>query len=256
MLAYLFPYSFWHFDSTLSMISYLQNDQDRNQEVILIRGPGALNVTSAGVVESLLVNNTGGITVRIRSLYIGGILVFDPSKLPGDSYIPPQSSLPIDLSNPNVPTINLNNTILRANWTVTTERGTKASETGQNLWLGSPISQYEANKFYFGPLLLIFNMFHWSTNGGNTWNSGWTIPQDARNVIWRILVADIDQRSITLNASSSFALVQTANNRTNRLVENWSRQFQPQVLLAPRPHTLLFVEDKANLVTCQFRTAV
>ena len=204
--------------SQSSIASYSKIEQERTQENILIRGPRALNVTlSNGVVESLLINNTGGITVRIRSLYIGGAFMCDPSTYPGDSYISPQSSLSVNLSALN---INIyDNTILTANWTVTTERGTTSSETGANLWLGSTETQDEANKFYFGPLLLLFNMFHWSNDGGNTWNNGWTIPKSPGDVIWQILAADIDERPIILNASSSFALIQ--NSKQSNKIETW-----------------------------------
>lgn len=204
--------------SQSSLASYSKIEQERTQESILIRGPRALNVTlSNGHVESLLVNNVGGIAVRIRSLYIGGEFICDPSTFQGDSYISPQSSVSFNISSYN---INIyNNTILTANWTVTTERGSKSSETGANLWLGPPDTPDDANKFYFGPLLLLFNMFHWS-NDGITWNNGWTIPEAPGDVIWQIMAANIDSRPIVLNASSSFALIQ--NSKQSNKIASWN----------------------------------
>src|SRR5512136_730726 len=88
--------------SQSSIASYSKIEQERTQEKILIRGPRALNVTPGGVVESLLINNTGGITARIRALYIGGEFICDPSAYPGDSYISSQSSLYVNLSALNI----------------------------------------------------------------------------------------------------------------------------------------------------------
>jgi hypothetical protein len=203
-----------------SLTSYLQVEQDRNQESILISGPGGLNVnTTTGSVESMNVNNTGAIAVRIRALYIAGKFVCDPSTFPNDSYIAPKDSLWIQLSDLDPP-ITLNDTTLNGQWAVTTQRGTKSSDTGADLWLGPPNNPSNPNKLYFGPLLLIYDMFHWSSDGGSTWNNGWAIPHKTSGVIWRILVANIDNRQIILSSSSSFTLVQNSQQSNNVAVWN------------------------------------
>ena len=149
-----------------SLTSYLKVEQERMQENIQI-GYQSLSVNNnTGIVESILVNNTGAITSRIRSLYVTGKFICDPSQFSGDSYIAPQSSLLIQLSTINPP-LYLNTTTLRGNWTITTERGTEYSEIGINLWLGPLTGLEETNKFYFGPLQLDFNDFYWSNNGGS-----------------------------------------------------------------------------------------
>lgn len=204
--------------SNSSLTNYLRIEQDRMQEKILIAGPNALKIDRDGMVLSLLVNNTGALAARIRALYIAEKFIFDPSTLPGDSYIAPQTSKWIDLSSIN-PRIPIDTTTLSVNWTVTTQRGTKSSDTGADLWLGPPIDSSDPNRIYFGPLLLFYNYFHWSNNGGATWHSGWSIPQNTQNIIWRILIANIDDRQIVLSTTSSFAMVQ--NSQQPNKIATW-----------------------------------
>ena len=206
--------------SDAGLTSYLRVEQARNQENILISGPGGIIVNPAnGLVESIRVNNTGALTARIRAIYIEGKLVCDPSTFSGDSYIASQDSLLIPLTSVT-PRISLNATTLNGQWTVTTERGTKSSETGVNLWLGPSDGSSDPNKFYFGPLLLIFNMFHWSNDGGVTWNEGWSIPSSNNRVVWRVLLANIDERQIILDSTSSFALIQ--NSMQSNKIITWN----------------------------------
>ena len=195
-----------------SLSNYLRLEQDKSQEKILI-GYNSLTVNlTSNTALSLIVNNTGAITARIRSLYIDGKFICDPSTF-GPSYIAPQHTLSIQLTTLNPP-IYLNDTTLERNWTVTTERGSKSSDTGENLWLGPRGGAEESNMFYFGPLRLEFNDFKWSSDW-ITWNDGWRIPEQTQNVIWRINVTDIDERPIALNYTSSFSLIQ--NGQTSKI---------------------------------------
>ena len=186
-------------------------EQERIQEKIELTGPGALNLTQGSIVETLRVNNAGAITVRIRALYINHVFVCDPSEFTGDSYIAPKESLWINLTSPNVdPPIVFNTTTMNADWTVTTERGTRASEIGWKLWTEEPGS-YTPNKFYYGPLMIIFDMFHWRSGTG-PWTNGWTIPKNTPDVTWRILVMNIDDRPIKLEKVSCFTLISNDND--------------------------------------------
>ena len=196
-----------------SITNYLKIEEDRMQEKILIAGPNALILNSTtGSIQAILVNNTGALTSRIRALYIAGTFVCDPSTFQGDSYIAPQDSMWIDLSSIDSP-ITLNSTTLNGLWTVTTERGIKSSDTGDNLLFGPPLPFSDPNRIYFGPLLLFYNWFHWSNNGGATWNNGWSIPKNTNNIIWRILIANIDDRPIHLSSTSTFCLVQNSQQQ-------------------------------------------
>ncbi len=226
--------------SNSSLTDYLKVEQDRMQESILIAGPGGLTVDGTGKVESLLVNNTGALTARIRALYVAGKLICDPSNLTGDSYIAPQSSIWVDLSNIKPPIV-MNNITLNGQWVVTTERGTKSSDSGADLWLGPPFNASDPNRFYFGPLLLFYNWFQWSGDNEKTWNGGWTIPQDAdksNRIIWRILVANIDNRPIILT-SSTFTLVQNSQQQQKTATWNLDPALTGTLTLDPKNYYFL-----------------
>ena len=191
-------------------------EQDRRQENIQIMR--LITDSNNEFFFYLEVKNTGAITVRLRGLYINEIFVIDPSLLEGDSYIEPKETLNITL----IPPIQLDGPIygnvLNAQWTVTTERGTKSSDLGMNLWeeTGGPI--YAPNKFYSGPLMLLFDMFHWRSGTG-PWKSGWSIPKSATDVTWRILLTNVDTRPITITDPSCFTLV--GNEQQQNKIVSW-----------------------------------
>jgi hypothetical protein len=198
--------------SQSSIIDYLKIEQDRRQEyfqiIQLLTDKSDLNFTH------LQVKNTGAITVRIRALYIGGEFKEDPSLLEGDAYIEPKEALNITLT----PPIPIDDNALNAEWVVTSERGTRSAELGMNLWDKTSGPIYTPNKFYFGPLMLVFDRFHWRSEDG-TWNSGWSIPAKTKDVTWRILLTDVDNRTITITEDSDFSLV--GNTGQSNWVLNW-----------------------------------
>jgi len=185
----------------------MKMEEERQQESIGLAGPGALN-TTGNYFDALQVNNTGAITIRIRAIYIDHEFICDPSTFQGDSYINPKEHLWIRLY-PNVK-IPLDKTPLNATWTVTTERGTRAHETTQNLWLGNPWTPYNPMRFYIGPLMIMFDMFHWRSGTG-PWQNGWSIPKGIPDVTWRILLSNIDNRDIEVTDVSSFTLISNDN---------------------------------------------
>jgi len=187
-----------------SLTERMKVEEERRQESIGLIGPEALNFTEGTLASFLRVNNTGSITVRIRALYVGQKFICDPSKFTGDAYINPKETLWIQLY-PNV-RIELNSTTLNAYWTVTTERGTKSSEIGAKLIWGEPWVPGSPKKFYIGPLMLMFDMFHWRSGTG-PWRNGWTIPTGTDRVTWRILVVNIDDRDIIISEKSCFTLI-------------------------------------------------
>jgi len=197
--------------SSSALTERMRIEQERMQESIVMAGPEALKLIEGSIVQSLRVNNTGSITVRIRALYIDHKFVCDPSEFAGDAYIEPKESLWIQLY-PNVnPPIILNDTTANAYWTVTTERGTKASETGGKLLWGEPGIPYSPKKFYFGPLMLMFDMFHWRSGSG-PWRNGWTIPKGTKDVTWRILLVNVDDRDIIITDTSCLTLISNDNS--------------------------------------------
>jgi hypothetical protein len=134
----------------------------------------------------------------------------DPSEFDGDAYIEPKECLWINLTSVDPPII-IDGTKLMAYWTVTTERGIKASEIGADLiWNGNG-GLPDPNKFYFGPLMLVFDWFHWRSGTGD-WNSGWTIPKGTKDVTWQILVVNVDNRDIVIRDTSCFTLISNDNS--------------------------------------------
>ena len=198
--------------SRSSLVEYLKTEQERRQEQIQIT---KISTDSNDLnFVSVQVNNTGAIMVRIRALYAGGDFKCDPSSLEGDSYIEPKGSLNIDM----VPPIPFEGRLLNEEWSVTTERGVKSSGLGMNLWeeTGGPI--YTPNKFYFGPLMLLFDNFHWRSGSG-PWRVGWSIPKSATDVTWRILLANVDSRPIVITDRSCFTLV--GNEQQQNKIVSW-----------------------------------
>jgi hypothetical protein len=195
--------------SRASTNQYLQTEQDRMQEKILVYGPGGMRPYGSGdsVIGYIRVNNTGSITVRIRAFYIGQELVCDPSEY-GDTYIAPKEAKWIYL----VPAqIRIDDTVLRVPWTLATERGSKTSEIGGVIWLGKPEDDHHnPNEFYIGPLMILFDKFQWRT-GTSHWESGWAIPKSTNDVTWRLMLVNVDTRILTLNDSSFFDLVVNDN---------------------------------------------
>jgi hypothetical protein len=194
--------------SSTAIRENMKIEESRAQESIALVGPGALNLTyDENYVHSVRVNNTSPVTVRLRGLYLDHKFICDPSDLEGDSYIKPKGSLWIKL----YPAYQIEFTSnLNSIWSVTTERGTKAFETGANLTYGNG-GTYVPNKFYFGPLMLIFDVFHWQSDDG-IWRNGWTIPKGTPDVTWRILIVNVDNRDIELEETSCFTLISNDNS--------------------------------------------
>ena len=195
--------------SSSGLNNRMKIEQERMQERIVLAGPEALELTEASEVERLRVDNVGSITVRIRALYIDSEFVCDPSQFDGDAYIEPKESLWINLSSVTPPII-FGNETANAYWTVTTERGSRASEIGGNLkW--PPYAPPTIGKFYWGPLMIVFDMFHWRSGSG-PWMSGWSIPKGTKDVTWRILVVNVDNRDIVITETSCLTLISNDNS--------------------------------------------
>ena len=197
-----------------SVTDYLKIEQDRRQENILIYR--LITDSDNQFFYYVEVKNTGAITVRLRALYINEIFILDPSTLEGDAYIEPKESFNITLYPPIPLDGPIYGNVLNTQCSVTTERGTKSSDLGMNLWAktGGPI--YSPNKFYSGPLMLLFDMFHWRSGTG-PWKNGWSIPKSATDVTWRILLTNVDTRPITITDPSCFTLVGNEQNQ-NKIV--------------------------------------
>ena len=200
-----------------SLADSLRVEQKRLQEKILLTGPKGMNVSidNPDIVEFLKVKNIGAITVRIKALYIAGKFICDPSELVGDSYIEPGDISWLDLTSVNPP-VTLTDESLNGVWILVTERGTRSSETGVNILFGPPNGPPSANKFYFGPLMIIFDRFYWRSGTGS-WHDGWEIPTETREVTWRILLSNVDDRVLNITDTSFFTLVGNENQQNKVL---------------------------------------
>jgi len=54
-------------------------------------------------------------------------------------------------------------------------------------------------------------MFHWRSGTG-PWISGWTIPKGTKDVTWRILLVNVDNRDIAINDTSCLTLISNDNS--------------------------------------------
>ena len=196
-----------------SLTTYMKSEQEQMQEGIVIGGPGGMELDGDNV-KSLRVNNTGSITVRIRSLYIGESYQCDPSTFEGDSYINPKESLWIQLSG-NID-IDYDQT-KTSYWKVTTERGTQSSERGDRILDGPTAPVQDTSNIRIGPFEIAFEEFYWSKDNPVSWQPGWSIPKGTKNVIFQINIKNIDDEAIILTENSCFTLVGNDNIPNNRL---------------------------------------
>ena len=195
--------------SNISIVGKLRIEQEKEQEVILLE-IGSITVVN-DKIESIRVNNTGSITVRIRGIYIGLNLVRDLSTI--NAYINPQKSREIVIGDANVP-LGLNEFLPI---TITTERGNRFTKIIHDL-LGNPTGDQTGDSIC-GPIKLIWDQFHWTSFSANfdllflrsantIWHGGWTVVPSSY-VIWRIRIQNVDQqnREIQLGNQSSLVLV-------------------------------------------------
>ena len=197
----------------LSENEQMNIDHERFQEKIELTG---LTINEEFEIESVLINNTGTIDVRIRALYetVNGEtkLLFDPSVY-WETNVQPASSLEIYIPG-DIPAIQFN---ADAKIVAATEKGTKTLDSVPALFYGpiEPPSEYDPTKLYIGPLMLKFDDFSYhktDNNGvlesGETWQPGWVVDEKDY-LAWKITIMNIDDRNITINRFASFNLVPT-----------------------------------------------
>lgn len=230
-----------------SVLAASKNQQARMQEDLLLQGPNGMQLVGSGssIVGALRVNNTGTVMIKIRALYIGEVFVCDPSTYQ-DTYIPPKESKWISLISNQYSTVTTNNTMLDAQWKVTTERGVSTTEKGEYILFGRPGDNDSPFRHGLktGPLLILFDYFNWRS-GTSSWEAGWAIPKGTPDVTWRIYVYNIDTKTITFDETSFFDLVANTNNQGQD--QKWfidSTANQQKIL---EPKKGMFVEFNAKV---------
>jgi len=197
----------------------IKTETERMQERIVVSSLLTTNATGEEDIYALLVNNTGGITIHIRAIYIDNQFLCDPSDSsinPDETYVNAKETSWI-LMPPNVP-YNQNSTI-----TAATSRGTKSTDYEWRLkQAGGEMPPFRFDKFYLGPLMLDFVKFYYAKVDPQTgavvsnWMHGWEVFTGTGPIAWNITVKNIDDRDITLNQFSVFTL--WANDQpSNRL---------------------------------------
>jgi hypothetical protein len=133
---------------------------------------------------------------------------------------------------------------------VVTERGVKTKQYEGAIIYGpsTVIIDIDPNKFYTGPMLLLFDEFwyrHTFNNGtldpDDYWHNGWLIEKGFGSCTWNLTVTNVDDRNITLNHYSSFTLVPN-DSPSNDLTWYMEPISQPltQTLVVNQTDTLLF----------------
>jgi len=197
-----------------SLSTSMKVEEERIQEDIIIGGPGGMQLDGINV-DSLRINNTGSIAVRIRALYIDDVFQCDPSTFEGDAYIKPKDYLWIQLAG-NTEVINYEQN-KNSFWTVTTERGTQSTERGDHILEGPTAPVQDTSNIRVGPFEIAFEEFYWSKNSPISWKPGWSIPDGTKDVIFKITIKNMDNEPIILNNRCCFTLVGNDNIPNNRL---------------------------------------
>jgi len=187
----------------------IKTENERIQEKIVLIALLTENSTGVENIHTLVVNNTGTITVRIRAIYIDNQFICDPSTFQGDSYINPKEmakQIPMPPGVPYNPTSKI---------TAATERGTKTTDYEWKLkQAGGGRPPYEPHRFYLGPLMLDFTKFYYAYVDPQTgeflspvvWRPGWHVFTGTGAIAWNITVKNVDDRDITINQFSVFTL--------------------------------------------------
>ncbi len=192
--------------SNSGISQYLKADQNKMQESIQLY---QIEANESNFITSVSLINSGSIVVRLRALYIGGDLICDPSDssvLGERAYVEPKENVSIPLASYGLALAPRLNVL----WTATTERGTKSTQKGIDLWLTDDRSVYTPDKYYFGPIMLYFSSFQYRSGNG-PWLDGWEVSKQTTEVMWKIKVQNVDDRVITLSEDSSFSLVGNTN---------------------------------------------
>lgn len=233
-----------------STVERLKIEQEKEQEAILLQ-VGSITLTE-DFIDTITVNNTGSITVRIRGIYIDSALILDPSTM-GNTYINPQESLSMKIyGNADVSYTDNKFSIL----TITTERGTSFSEIIENLF--PKTKGGETTDTIYGPIRLIFEEFHWTYYSSGfdlnflrsaTWREGWKAPPKDE-IIWRVRIQNVDRdgRIIKLGNCSCLTLVSNeVGSRYTFYIDTESSDLTLRPKETPSP--VYFVWQKAGTTT-------
>jgi len=226
-------------------------EQERMQEKIVLYALATQNVSGTEYVVAIYVNNSGSITSRIRAVYVDNEFLCDPSNKslnPNDTYVNAKESLGISLP------LEVEYKPM-AKITVATERGIKSTEYQWKLkGGGGDPTQYKQKGFYYGPLMLDFNKFHYTECPSGTpippWKEGWRIEIGTGKIAWNITVTNVDDRNITINQYSCFTLFpnKSPSNRRAWYLEPAQEPFT-QFIAVNETVNIIYIWDRPKSIS-------
>jgi PKD repeat protein len=226
----------------------LNFEEQRMREKVSLISLTTENISGTEYVTSLLVNNTGSITCRIRGIYIDSELLCDPAEST-NTYINPSETKRIIIPLDKWPIYEPTSTI-----TISSERGIKSTEYEMVLKEGGGEPPTYETKFYFGPLMLDFDQFYYTecdSSGSfdpTSWKPGWKVEIKSGSIVWNITVKNVDDRNITINQFSCFTLFpnKSPSNRRAWYLEPAEAPYTQFIQVNETVH-LIYIWERAKL---------
>ncbi len=184
------------------MEKQMTNEKEQAQEQISITNVG---IDKSSEINNITISNTGTIEVTISALY-------RQDNQQTTFLIDPSATIPQG----NSKTINISNLGLTAEpdavFIATTERGTKSIGVNEiQLKYEETQGQINTTALSIGSLMLTFDSLNWASSNANgnslgTWTQTWTVPTGY--CAWRLNLTNTDdqQRDLTINQYSGFAI--------------------------------------------------
>lgn len=176
------------------------SEETRNQEKFEV--DGLQTDSEFTYVSAIHVNNTGSIAIKIRAVYLDGSLLWEPAETIANIKAKESYMLTLPTQIPFVATSKI---------TLASERGVTTVVKEGDFYIGPPPASQDQD-LYFGPLKLDFEEFYYAKYSGSTypdsdgWIKGWQVARGTE-LVWKIVVKDVDERPITLNRYSCLTLI-------------------------------------------------
>jgi hypothetical protein len=178
----------------------LMLEETRNQEKFEIEG--LVTDSEFTYITAIQINNTGSTAVKIKAVYLDGSLLWEPAETIGN--INPKQSYVLTLP-AQIPFV------VTSKITLASERGVTTVAKEGDFYTGLPPPNQDQD-LYFGPLKLDFEEFYYAKYAGGIypdadgWIKGWQVARGTE-LVWKIVVKNVDERPITLNKYSCLTLI-------------------------------------------------
>ncbi len=175
-------------------------EENRNQEKFEIDGLQTDSEFTS--ISAIHVNNSGSSAIKIKAVYLDGSLLWEPPETIAN--IKAKESYLLTLPN-QIPFV------LTSKITLASERGVTTVAREGDFYVAPPTPNQDQD-LYFGPLRLDYEEFYYAKYAGETypdssgWIKGWQVARNTQ-LVWKIVVKDVDERPITLNRYSCLTLI-------------------------------------------------